>query len=235
MLNHFVILNILSSVTTEENVRRVFKAMKVDLSEIRRQLKKASPLMSSKTYAIRCEKCKSWNFSFHVFCPYCTNSLKSLSDDRKECRLVSCRIDTCPGHMAYNFENLKDIQMACCRHTSRQPKGQNIPLNTIESIIASVVASGLYTNCVLLSEDDLLEELRRAEFWGYYSSLFSKNAATIYGELGYTRVSAEIKKWHSRTTQPSIQLLQQQQDQLREDTQYLSKHKQGKDSSGIVI
>ena len=191
--------------------------------------------MSSKTHAIKCEKCKCWNFSFHVFCPYCTNNLRSISDDMSECRLVSCRIETCPGHITYNFETLADIQMACCRHTSRQPKGQNIPLNTIEIILASVISSGLYMNCVLLSEDELLEELCRAEYWGYYSSLFSKNAATIYEELGYKRVSAEIKKWHSRTTQSSIHLLEQQQDQLRDNTQYLSKHKQGKDNYGIVI
>lgn len=218
----------MTSVTTEEKTRIVFKAMKVDLSETRRELKKASPLMSNTVYSIQCQKCERWNFSYHVFCPHCSASVKNVAENTGNFRLISCKMSTCPGHPAYIFEGVEEIRNAYCRHTSRQPKGTNIPLKTIESILASIISSGLYSCCALLSEEDLLEELYRAKYWGYYSSLFSLNSARIYEELGYNRVASEIKKLHNTKKQSSLDTLRLNQHRLTEDIQYLSIHKQSR-------
>ena len=201
--------------------------MKADLGAIRRKLKKVSPLLSVATFAIKCCKCGNWCFSYHVFCPWCMEKMSSVNEF-EDCRLTSCKIDGCPGHKGYEHSEVESLRNACCRHTSRQPKGKNVTIKTLESICASLIESGLYMDCALLSEDQLLEELHRAEYWGYYSSLFSLNAATVFRELGYHRIAEEIELFHNTNEKSSIQVLQSDQEQLRKDVDYLERHRKGK-------
>lgn len=217
---YFIIVTVCKAFLSDTKSKEILNELRIQGNSIMKELKIRSPMMQLMMNSIKCSKCNHQNLSFHVFCPYCTETVKKL-DGVQDMDLTRCRNTKCPGSSSYSFKKLEEVKNAVCRHSYRLPKGgMHVPVLPVESAIATIVAAGLIDDCAFLTEEQIREELKQAIYWGYYSSFFSLNAGKCYKELGLEDLANAIYQYNVDDKRTGIEILNKILPQMKKDQEY---------------